>query len=91
MEGRGAAFTASEWETFSACVPTAAKARKIAVASYATGKVTWPESVSKETAKGRLSEAAGAPGLHREPPPHCSHSSNHQVKDGVGELVLKQR
>ena len=30
------------WDTFSKCVPTATKAQKVAVASYKTGKVTWP-------------------------------------------------
>ena len=74
MEGRGSACTATVWDTFSACVPNVAKAWKVAVASYATGKVTWPESVSRETAKGRLSEAAAPP-----PPPASTVSLHRSV------------
>ena len=77
VEGRGAGFTATVWNMFSTCVPNTAKAQMVAVASYATGKVTWPESLSREMAKRHLSEAAGAPCLHSEPPPQCSHSGNH--------------
>ena len=44
--GQKCCFTATVWDTFNACVPTAAKAQKVAVVSYATGKVTLPGSVS---------------------------------------------